>query len=80
MNSSARILGLDVGRKYTGVSISNRQLTDCKPLKTLVADAQYESSSLDLNKLNGLYGELRKIIFNKNIKGIIIGYPLDHDG
>ena len=27
-----------------------------------------------------MYAELRKIILNKNIKGLVIGYPLDSDG
>ena len=27
-----------------------------------------------------MYAEMRKIISSKNIKGIVIGYPLDADG
>ena len=30
VNSEARILGLDLGRKYVGVAISDRSLSVCK--------------------------------------------------
>ena len=39
INESARILGLDIGRKYTGLSISNKQISNCKPLRTLQQNA-----------------------------------------
>ena len=35
---------------------------------------------MDLRKNNAMYAEMRKIISSKNIKGIVIGYPLDIDG
>ena len=34
----------------------------------------------DLNDSNGLFIELGKIIKNRNIKGIVVGYPLDYEG
>ena len=38
LNDSARIIGLDIGRKYTGVSISDRRISSAKPLRTLIGD------------------------------------------
>ena len=36
--------------------------------------------TVDLHDNNSVFGELRKIIQRKNVKGIIVGYPLGHDG
>ena len=38
INSDARLLGLDLGRKYVGVAVSDRQLLNCKPYKTYQID------------------------------------------
>ena len=38
INDNARILGLDIGRKYTGLSISDQSLTKAKPFRTLICD------------------------------------------
>jgi hypothetical protein len=40
INSEARILGLDLGRKYVGVSVSDRTLSSCRPYKTYLIDPQ----------------------------------------
>ena len=39
-DSVARILGIDVGRKYYGLAISDKELISAKPYKTLVLDGQ----------------------------------------
>ena len=36
INEAARIIGLDIGRKYTGVALSNRDITESKGYKTLI--------------------------------------------
>ena len=38
VNSEARLLGLDLGRKYVGVAVSDRQLLTCRPYKTYQVD------------------------------------------
>ena len=38
VNDHARILGLDIGRKYTGVSISDKMIKIAKPFRTLFTD------------------------------------------
>lgn len=55
-------------------------MTSCKPLKTLLGEPQYQDPVLVMSKNDSLFGEIRKIIFNKNVKGIIVGYPLDNEG
>jgi hypothetical protein len=35
IDSSARLLGLDIGRRWTGIAVSDAQLLLAKPLKTL---------------------------------------------
>ena len=40
VNDYARILGLDVGRKYTGVAISDKQIKRSIGMKTLINDSQ----------------------------------------
>ena len=34
----ARLLGIDIGRKYFGLAVSDKELISAKPLKTLVLD------------------------------------------
>ena len=81
INDNARILGLDIGRKYVGVSMSDKKIQIARPFKTLVGDGQYNDDRLyNLHKNDDIFGALRKIIFSKNIKGLIIGYPLSEEG
>ena len=64
-----RLLGLDVGSKRIGVSICDEKQLIATPLKTI-----------DRNSLNELISELKLIINENDIKGIIIGNPLNMDG
>ena len=79
-DDSARIMGLDVGRKYTGVGMSDKDLKVSVPLRTLFSDAQYTKTSVNLAKYDPMFWELQKIIRRKNVKGIVVGYPLDVNG
>ena len=72
----ARLMGIDIGRKYFGVSISDKQLVSALALKTLVVDVQ-DPKCLDEQ---GLMRALKNIIRNKHVKGLVIGYPLDEKG
>ena len=64
-----RLIGLDLGSKRIGVSICDEKQLIATPLKTI-----------NRNTLNELIAELKIIIDENNIKGIVIGNPLNMDG
>ena len=64
-----RLIGLDLGSKRIGVSICDEKQLIATPLKTI-----------NRNTLNELISELKLIIDENDIKGIIIGNPLNMDG
>ena len=64
-----RLIGLDLGSKRIGVSICDEKQLIATPLKTI-----------NRNTLNELITELKVIIDENDIKGIIIGNPLNMDG
>ena len=64
-----RLIGLDLGSKRIGVSICDDKQLIATPLKTI-----------NRNSLKELIDELRLIINENDIKGIIIGNPLNLDG
>jgi len=64
-----RLIGLDLGSKRIGVSICDEKQLIATPLKTI-----------SRNTLNELISELKVIINENNIKGIVIGNPLNMDG
>ena len=63
------MIGLDLGSKRIGVSICDEKQLIATPLKTI-----------NKNTLTELISELKVIIDENNIKGIIIGNPLNMDG
>ena len=64
-----RLIGLDLGSKRIGVSICDDKQLIATPLKTI-----------NRNSLKELIYKLRLIINENNIKGIIVGNPLNMDG
>ena len=68
-SDKCRLIGLDLGSKRIGVSICDEKQLIATPLKTIPR-----------NTLNELIDELKVIINENNIKGIIIGNPLNMDG
>ena len=64
-----RLIGLDLGSKRIGVSICDEKQLIATPLKTI-----------NRNSLKDLIDELRLIINENNIRGIIVGNPLNMDG
>ena len=68
-SDKCRLIGLDLGSKRIGVSICDEKQLIATPLKTITK-----------NTLNELIVELKVIIDENNIKGIIIGNPLNMDG
>ena len=68
-SDKCRLIGLDLGSKRIGVSICDEKQLIATPLKTI-----------NRNTLNELIVELKVIIDENNIKGIVIGNPLNMDG
>ena len=68
-SDKCRLIGLDLGSKRIGVSICDEKQLIATPLKTI-----------NRNTLSELISELKVIINENNIKGIIIGNPLNMDG
>ena len=68
-SDKCRLIGLDLGSKRIGVSICDEKQLIATPLKTI-----------NRNSLTELISELKAIIDENNIKGIIIGNPLNMDG
>ena len=64
-----RLIGLDLGSKRIGVSICDENQSIATPFRTI-------------NKTNiiDLVSQLKEIIEENNIKGIIIGNPINMDG
>ena len=67
--SKTRLIGLDLGSKRIGISICDEQQSIATPFKTI-------------NRINTseLVNELKEIIRENNIKGIVIGNPINMDG
>ena len=68
-SDKCRLIGLDLGSKRIGVSICDEKQLIATPLKTI-----------NRNTLNDLIAEIKVIIDENDIKGIIIGNPLNMDG
>ena len=68
-SNKCRLIGLDLGSKRIGVSICDEKQSIATPFKTI-------------NKTNTseLIDELKKLIEEYNIKGIVIGNPINMDG
>ena len=64
-----RLIGLDLGSKRIGVSICDEKQLIATPFKTINRSTSKK-----------LIEELKSIIKENNIKGIIIGNPLNMDG
>jgi len=67
--NKVRLIGLDLGSKIIGVSICDEKQSIATPFKTI-----YKTN------INDLINKLKKIIEENNIKGIIIGNPINMDG
>ena len=68
-SDKGRLIGLDLGSKRIGVSICDEKQLIATPFKTLNRSSAKE-----------LINELKIIIEENNIQGIIIGNPLNMDG
>ena len=69
LSSGSRLLGIDLGTKRIGIAISDYNQKIATPLQTL-----------DKSKHSKLIDELESIIAEYDIRGIIIGNPINMDG
>ena len=69
LSSGSRLLGIDLGKKRIGIAISDYNQKIATPLQTL-----------EKSKQGKLIDELESIISENDIKGIIIGNPINMDG
>ena len=69
LSSGSRLLGIDLGTKRIGIAISDYNQKIATPLQTL-----------DKSKQGKLIDELESIITEYDIRGIIIGNPINMDG
>ena len=68
-SETSRLIGLDLGSKRIGVSICDEKQSIATPLKTL-----------NKTSAENLINELKIIIEENNIGGIIVGNPINMDG
>ena len=68
-SETSRLIGLDLGSKRIGVSICDERQSIATPFRTI-----YKTNT------NELIAELKEIIKEYNIKGLIIGNPINMDG
>ena len=68
-SNKVRFIGLDLGSKRIGVSICDEKQSIATPFKTI-----------NKTNTNALIEELKIIIEENNIRGIIVGNPINMDG
>ena len=69
ITKKSRLIGLDLGSKRIGIAICDEYQSIATPFKTLQKD-----------NFNKFLDELKLIIKENNIKGIIVGNPINMDG
>ena len=69
IGSNSRLLGIDPGSKNIGIAICDENQTVATPFKII-----------HKSKFENLLKEIKEIISENSIKGIIIGNPINMDG
>jgi len=69
IGTNSRLLGIDPGKKNIGIAICDENQAVATPLKIIKK-----------NKFENFIKEIRTIIKENNIKGIIVGNPINMDG
>ena len=69
ITKKSRLIGLDLGSKRIGIAICDDYQSIATPFKTIQKD-----------KFDTFLSELKLIIKENNIKGIIVGNPINMDG
>ena len=69
IDKKSRLIGVDPGKKRVGIAISDENKIIATPYTTIIK-----------NNFSGLLIQINKIVFDNDIKGIIIGNPINMDG
>ena len=69
MIKNSRLLGIDPGSKNVGIAICDENQIIATPFMTI-----------QKNKFENLLTELKKIIIENNVMGIVVGNPINMDG
>jgi putative Holliday junction resolvase len=69
LNTKSRLIGVDMGTKKVGISISDENRKIATPFKTI-----------DYKNIDYLGNEIQKIVKDSGIDAIIFGNPLNMDG
>jgi len=69
LDKKSRIMGIDPGRKRVGIAISDENKIIATPYTTIIK-----------NKYSDFIIEIKKIVGENQIKGIVIGNPINMDG
>ena len=69
LDNKSRLLGVDMGTKRVGVSISDENRKIATPLETI-----------EFSNIKNLSSRFKELILENNIKGLIVGLPLNMDG
>ncbi len=69
LDKKSRLIGIDPGKKRIGIAISDENKIVATPYKTVIK-----------KDYSNFLAEIKKIVFENNIKGIIVGNPVNMDG
>jgi len=69
LDKKSRLMGIDPGRKRVGIAISDENKIIATPYTTIIK-----------NKYSDFVKEIIKVVDENQIKGIIIGNPINMDG
>ena len=69
LDKKSRLMGIDPGRKRVGIAISDENKIIASPLTTIIK-----------NKYSDFVKEIIKVVEENQIKGIVIGNPINMDG
>ena len=69
LDKKSRLMGIDPGKKRIGIAVSDENKVVATPYKVLTKDSY-----------SAFVEEIKKIIDDNGIKGVIIGNPINMDG
>ncbi len=69
LDKKSRLIGIDPGKKRVGIAISDENKIVATPYKTVIK-----------KDYSNFLAEIKKIVQENNIKGIIVGNPVNMDG
>ena len=69
LDKKSRLMGIDPGRKRVGIAISDENKIVATPYATVIK-----------NKYSDFIKDIKKIVDENQIKGIVIGNPINMDG